>query len=169
MSAILVIQRNAHLAASVRFDQVQGRDGQDGRVLPRATFIAISNERRGPEPRQDQPTAIRWTLWGKPAENAARYLGKGSHVNVVGSVRGDSYSAADGSTAHALVFTADIVDYLDTRSEAEERRERQAFVAEMDAAGDSDAPHAPTQAEAHSTATTAAATRAGKATRTRQA
>jgi single-stranded DNA-binding protein len=137
MSAILVIQRNAHLAGAVRLDTVQGRDGP----VPRATFVAISNERRGLEPRQDVPTAVRWTLWGRAAENAARYLGKGSHVNVVGTVRADAYTTADGSTTHALVFTADAVDFLDTRSEAEERRERHAFVDEMDAAGDIGDPH----------------------------
>jgi single-stranded DNA-binding protein len=133
MSAILVIQRNAHLAGAVRLDTVQGRDGP----VPRASLVSISNERRGPEPRHDVPTAIRWTLWGRAAENAARYLGKGSHVNVVGTLRADAYTTADGSTAHALVFTADAVDFLDTRSEAEERRERHAFVDEMDAPGDS--------------------------------
>jgi single-stranded DNA-binding protein len=138
MSAILVIQRNAHLAGAVRLDTVQGGDGP----VSRGTLVAISNERRGPEPRHDVPTAIRWTLWGRAAENAARYLGKGSHVNVVGTVRADAYTTADGSTAHALVFTADAVDFLDTRSEAEERRERQAFVDEMDAAGDATEPRA---------------------------
>jgi single-stranded DNA-binding protein len=144
MSAILVIQRNAHLAGAVRLDTVQGRDGP----VPRASFVAISNERNvrnerlGAEPRHDVPTAIRWTLWGRAAENAARYLGKGSHVNVVGTVRADAYTTADGSTAHAMVFTADAVDFLDTRSEAEERRERHAFVDEMDAAVDATEPRA---------------------------
>lgn len=142
MSAILVIQRNAHLAGTVRLDTVQGRDGP----VPRATFVAISNDRRGPEPRQDVPTAIRWTLWGRAAEHAARYLGKGSHVNVVGTVRADAYTAADGSTTHALVFTAEAVDFLDTRSEAEERRERHAFVDAMDAAASVD-PRAAAQAQ----------------------
>ena len=52
----------------------------------------------------------------------------------MGSVRSDSYTAADGSTAHALAFTADEVDYLDTKAEAEARRARHAFVDEMDAA-----------------------------------
>ena len=131
MSAVQVIQRNAHLTGPVRLDQVQGSDGP----VARATFIAISNHRRGSgEARTDEPTAIRWTLWGRLAENAAQFLGKGSHVNVLGSVRSDSYTAADGSTAHQLAFTADEVDYLDTRAEGQARRERHAFVDEMVAA-----------------------------------
>ena len=33
---------------------------------------------------EQQATAIQWTLWGVQAENAAAYLGRGSHVNIVG-------------------------------------------------------------------------------------
>jgi single-stranded DNA-binding protein len=134
MSVIHVTQCNAHLAGAVRLDTVQGSDGP----VARATFIAISNPRRrhsgDGDTRADEPTAIRWTLWGRAAENAARFLGKGSHVNVVGSLRSDHYSAADGSPAQRLSFTADEVDYLDTQAEGEARRQRHAFVAEMDAA-----------------------------------
>ena len=35
--------------------------------------------------------AIQWTLWGKQAENAAEYLGKGSHVNIVGRLSNNNY------------------------------------------------------------------------------
>jgi single-strand DNA-binding protein len=144
MSAVQVIQRNAHLAGSVRLDQVNGSDGS---TLARASFIAISNQPRGRgDDRTDEPTAIRWTLWARLAENAAQHLGKGSHVNVVGSVRSDSYTAADGSTAHALAFTADEVDYLDTKAEAEARRARHAFVDEMGAPAPSAATAAGRQA-----------------------
>jgi single-stranded DNA-binding protein len=132
MSAVQVIQRNAHLAGAVRLDQVKGSDGA---TLARATFVAISNQSRGSgDDRAAESTAIRWTLWGRQAENAAKFLDKGSHVNVVGWVRSDTYTAADGGTAHTLTFTADEVDYLDTRAEADARRARHAFVEEMDAA-----------------------------------
>ena len=127
MAVIQVIQRNAHLAGPVRYDMVEGRDGK----LARAVFIAISNTRRGAgDAREDEPTAIQWTVWGKQAENAARYVGTGSHVNVVGWVRNHRYEK-DGVTVHGLDFTADEVDYLDTRAEREARTARQAFVAEM--------------------------------------
>ncbi len=57
-------------------------------------------------------------------ENAARYLGKGSHVNIVGRVRNHRYEK-DGETVHTLTFTADEIDYLDSRAESEARRERE--------------------------------------------
>ena len=41
MSAVQIIQRNAHLAGAVRLDQVKGSDGTP---LARASFIAISNQ-----------------------------------------------------------------------------------------------------------------------------
>ena len=38
-------------------------------------------------------------LWGKQAENAAEYLGKGSHVNIVGRLRTKNYEK-DGETVY---------------------------------------------------------------------
>ena len=128
---VRVEQRNAHLAGPVRLEHVNGRDGK----LAKATLTAISNTRRGSgDEREDESTAIQWTLWGKQAENAAQYLGKGSHVNVVGHVRNNNYPAADGGTVYALAFTCDEIDSLDTRARSEERKSLHEFVAQMDAA-----------------------------------
>jgi single-strand DNA-binding protein len=132
MANVQVIQRHAHLAGAVKLEFIKGPEGQ----LAKATLTAISNTRRGSgENREEEATAIQWTLWGKRAENAAHYLGKGSHVNVVGNVRNTSFIGASGETVHALTFTCEEIDYLDSRMEAEARRGRQEFVAEMDAHG----------------------------------
>jgi single stranded DNA-binding protein len=83
---------------------------------------AISNTRRGSgEQREEESTAIQWTLWGKQAENAAEYLGKGSHVNIVGRLRNNNYEK-DGETVYGMAFTAEEIDYLDSRAESEARR-----------------------------------------------
>ena len=67
MANVQVIQRNAHLAGGVRLEMVNGREGK----VAKAMLTAISNNRRGPaEAREDEATAIQWTLWGKQAENA---------------------------------------------------------------------------------------------------
>jgi single-strand DNA-binding protein len=127
MANVQVIQRHAHLAGAVRLDFVNGRDGK----VAKATLTAISNTRRGSgEDREEQATAIQWTLWGKQAENAAQYLGKGSHVNIVGRVQNNNYPAADGGTVYALSFTAEEIDYLNTRADADARRDREAPAAE---------------------------------------
>ena len=93
----------------------------------KAVLTAISNIRRagrGPgDAREEEATAIQWTLWGKQAENAAEYLGKGSHVNIVGRLRNNNYEK-DGEEVYALAFTAEELDYLDSRADSEARRAR---------------------------------------------
>lgn len=121
MAFVRVEQRNAHLASSVWLEFVNGRDGK----VAKATLTAISNARRGSgDAREDEATAIQWTLWGKQAENAAEYLGKGSHVNVIGRLRNNNYKDAEGVDVYGLTFTCEEIDYLDTKGEAEARRER---------------------------------------------
>ena len=107
MAFVRVEQRNAHLASSVWLEFVNGRDGK----VAKATLTAISNARRGSgDTREDEATAIQWTLWGKQAENAAEYLGKGSHVNVIGRLRNNNYKDADGVDVYGLTFTCEEID-----------------------------------------------------------
>jgi single stranded DNA-binding protein len=121
MAFVRVEQRNAHLASAVRLVSVQGRDGP----VSKATLTAISNTRKGnAENRGEEATAILWTLWGKQAENAHAYLVKGSHVNVVGRVQNNNYER-DGETVYAMAFTAEEIDYLDTKAEGDALRARQ--------------------------------------------
>ena len=124
MAFVRVEQRNAHLAGAVRLNFVEGRDGP----ISKATLTAISNTRRGGrgegDNRGEESTAIQWTLWGKQAENAAQYLGKGSHVNVVGRVQNNNYDK-DGETVYTMAFTAEEIDYLDTKAEGEALRAKQ--------------------------------------------
>lgn len=117
MANVQVHQRNAHLAGPVRVEFVNGREGR----ITKATLTAISNTRRGSgESRIDDATAIQWTLWGAQAENAAAYLDKGSHVNIVGRVKNNHYEK-HGVTVYGMEFTAEEVDYLDSRAEADAR------------------------------------------------
>ena len=124
MANVLVIQRHAHLAAAVKLEFVNGREGK----IAKGVLIAISNTRRAGrgsvESREEESTAVQWTLWGKQAENAAEYLGKGSHINIIGRMRNNVYDK-DGETIFAMDFTAEEVDYLDTKADAQARRERQ--------------------------------------------
>jgi len=120
MASVRVEQRNAHLAGPVQLSWVNGREGK----LAKAVLTAISNVCRGSgEAREEEPTAVQWTLWGKQAENAAEYLGKGSHVNVVGRVRNNNYEK-DGQTVYGMGFTAEEIDYLDSKADADARRAR---------------------------------------------
>lgn len=118
MANVQVIQRNAHLAGPVRIEFVEGREGR----LTKGVLTAISNSVRGSgDNREQQATAIQWTLWGTQAENAAAYLGRGSHVNIVGRVKNNNFEK-DGETVYGMDFTVEEIDYLDSRAEAEARR-----------------------------------------------
>ena len=118
MAFVRVEQRNAGLATAVRVEQVNGRDGE----VAKGTVVIISNTRRGSgDDKSDEATAIQWTLWGKQAENAAKYLGKGSRVNVVGRMRNNNYDK-DGATVYGFQFTCEELDYLDSKAESEARR-----------------------------------------------
>ena len=118
MAFVRVEQRNARLATAVRVEFVKGRDGG----VAKGIVTVISNTRRGSgEDRSEEATAIQWTLWGKQAENAAEYLGKGSHVNVVGRLQNNNYDK-DGSTVYGFQFTCEELDYLDSPAEGEARR-----------------------------------------------
>jgi single-strand DNA-binding protein len=108
---------------------VEGRDGP----ISKATLTAISNTRRGSgENRGEEATAILWTLWGKQAENAAQYLTRGSHVNVVGRVQNNKYEK-DGEAVYSMAFTAEEIGYLDTKAEGDALRSRQGAPTEVGA------------------------------------
>lgn len=121
MANVQVFQRHAHLAGAVKLEFVNGREGK----IAKGVLTAISNTRRARKSsgdgREEESTAIQWTLWGKQAENAAEYLGKGSHVNIVGRLRNNNYEK-DGETVYGMAFTAEEIDYLDSRAESEARR-----------------------------------------------
>jgi single-strand DNA-binding protein len=122
MANVQVIQRNAHLAGAVQMSFIDGREGK----IAKAVLTAISNTRRGSgDARQEEATALQWTLWGKQAENAAEYLGKGSHVNIVGRLQNNNYEK-EGATVYAMSFTAEEIDYLDTKADAQARSEGRA-------------------------------------------
>ena len=120
MAFVRVEQRNARLAAAVKVEYVKGRDGD----VAKGTVTIISNTRRGSgDERSEEATAIQWTLWGKQAENAAEYLGKGSRVNVVGRLRNNNYEK-DGATVYGFQFTCEELDYLDSKADSDARRAR---------------------------------------------
>lgn len=123
MANVLIIQHHAHLAGAVKLEFVYGREGK----LAKASLIAISNQHRGSgEDREERAVSIRWTLWGKQAEHAAEYLGKGSHVNVIGRLHNTQYQDGEGREVHGMEFTVEDIDYLDSKAESEARRSRNA-------------------------------------------
>ena len=97
------------MAGAVKLEFVNGREGK----IAKGVLTAISNTRRGSgDSREEESTAIQWTLWGKQAENAAEYLGRGSHVNIVGRLRNNNYEK-DGETVYTTDIIASVFHKLD--------------------------------------------------------
>jgi single-strand DNA-binding protein len=119
MAFVRVEQRNARLAAGVRIDVVQGKDGP----ISKGTAVAISNMRK--QGGEEEATSIQWSFWGKQAESAAEYLSKGSRVNIVGRVQNNNYENADRVMVYGLTFTCEEIDYLDSKAEGDARRAKE--------------------------------------------
>jgi single-strand DNA-binding protein len=117
MSFVRIEQRNAHLASNIKLEKLKTPEG----LVSKATVVVISNVRRG-QGRDDKVISILWTLWAAQADNAAEYLGKGSHVNVVGRLVNNNYEPAEGDKVYGFTFTCEEIDYLDSKAESETRR-----------------------------------------------
>lgn len=60
-------------------------------------------------------------VWKKSAENAARYLKKGSRVAVMGSLQTRSWDAQDGTKRYITEIVAEEIEFLGNAKEKEEQ------------------------------------------------
>ena len=106
----------------------------NGRTQNKTLVTVISNSRwKDPQGKvSEKATAISWTLWGKVALNATWHLDVGSKVAVVGTLEGNRYTGKDGKEVFGFNFTARSVEYLDSKDDAEARRNRRANSASED-------------------------------------
>lgn len=77
-------------------------------------FSMATNEKRrdkGGES-QDVTTWFRITLWGKQAENASKYLTKGSSVYIEGRLRVEEWADRDGKNRYTLDVHATDMQFL---------------------------------------------------------
>jgi single-strand DNA-binding protein len=63
---------------------------------------------------QDVTTWFRITLWGKQAENASKYLTKGSPIYIEGRLRVEEWSDRDGKNRYTLDVQATDMQFLGT-------------------------------------------------------
>ena len=83
--------------------------------------IAVNRRRSGQQQAGQQGDAdfFRITAWRQLGENCAKYLSKGRKVFVTGPLSARTYPAQDGSTRVSLEVTADDVEFLSSRADAE--------------------------------------------------
>ncbi len=79
---------------------------------PVATFtIAVDRTFVGKDG-QKQADFFNIVVWGKPAENSANYLAKGSQVAIRGQIQNRSYETPNGEKRYITEIIADNVQFL---------------------------------------------------------
>lgn len=78
------------------------------------SFSMATNEKRRDKAgdMQDVTTWFRITLWNKQAENASKYLTKGSSVYIEGRLRVEEWTDKDGKTRSSLEVNASDMQFI---------------------------------------------------------
>lgn len=83
------------------------------------TFTVAVNRRKASGGNQPETDFFRVTVWDKMAQICQTYLDKGRKVCVTGPVSVSTWQAGDGATRFQLEVTAQDVEFLSPRSDAE--------------------------------------------------
>lgn len=68
---------------------------------------------------------INGVVWGKPAENLANYMKKGSQIGVDGRIQTRSYDNNEGKRVYVTEVVADSVSFLDSKGKQGGRQQAQ--------------------------------------------
>lgn len=90
-------------------------------------FSMATNEKRRDKSGelQDITTWFRITLWGRQAENASKYLNKGSSVYIEGRLKLDEWVDRDGNQRQTLDVTATDMQFISGGARTDEMGEVQ--------------------------------------------
>lgn len=81
--------------------------------------VAVNRHRTSQDQGQPQADFFRVTAWRQLGENCNKYLAKGRKVCIVGPVSVSTYVGNDGITRAQMEITADDVEFLTPKSEAQ--------------------------------------------------
>lgn len=82
--------------------------------------VAVSEKKKDKKgDYQDVTNWFRVTLWRKQAENASKYLSKGSSVYIEGRLSVDEWTDRDGKTKYTLEVNATDMQFVGGRSESD--------------------------------------------------
>lgn len=87
--------------------------------LPVCSFNVAVNRRKGTQADQTEADFFRVTAWRGLAQTCHMYLAKGRKVCVVGTVSASAYTGNDGKARASLEVTAEDVEFLSPRSDAD--------------------------------------------------
>lgn len=80
----------------------------------------------------DETDFINIQVWGKQAENLAKYCGKGSKIAIDGELRIDSFDGRDGKKVYKTYILVGSVEFLDTKKKENKAEEKQEVVNNTD-------------------------------------
>ena len=69
-------------------------------------------------------------IWGKPAENVANFLHKGSQCAVRGEMQNNNYDK-EGKKVYGMLLNAQEVQFLDSKSKGAEQSQAEPFADDM--------------------------------------
>lgn len=79
--------------------------------------VAVDNFGRDQSGERRPASFIPCTIWGKQAENMAKYTRKGSNIAVEGRLNQRTYTRKDGQTAQVIEVMVDNMQFLDPKGE----------------------------------------------------
>lgn len=77
-----------------------------------STTIAINRQKK-----EDGADFINLVIWGKQAENLAKYQGKGSQIAVDGRIQNRSYEDSNGNKRYVTEVVAENIKFLDSKKQ----------------------------------------------------
>lgn len=98
------------------------RTTQDGKTV--CSFTIAVNRRQRNAQGQQEADFFRVSAWNQLGQNCQQYLAKGRKVAVVGSVSVHTYTAQDGVTRAQMEVLAQDVEFLSSRSEADQKSDQ---------------------------------------------
>ena len=84
------------------------------------TSFSVAVNRRGKEPKAD---FFRVSAWRQLGDLCKQYLAKGRKVGIVGAVSASAYVDSNGAAQARLEITADEVEFLSPKQEAQEAKQ----------------------------------------------
>jgi len=79
--------------------------------------IAVDNFGRDQNGERRPATFVPCSVWGKQAENLAKYTRKGSNIAVEGRLIQRAFTRKDGTTAQIIEVTCENVQFLDSKQD----------------------------------------------------
>ena len=88
----------------------------------------LAVDRKVQKGKEKETDFINIVLWGKTAENAAQYTGKGKLIAVIGRIQTRSYEAKDGGKRYVTEVVGEEVQFLEwAKNEGKSSNDEDAF------------------------------------------